>query len=244
MARTLSLLSWNVHGFVGGDGRHDLARVLAVIEAENADVVGLQEVDCQRRRGTDAVDPLAFMAERLDLCAIAGATRHGPHGFFGNALLTRLPVASVHHWDVSVPGRERRAILDVHLRADDSHLRVLVTHFGLRAAERRGQCRTLLALLDRHPDTLTIAMGDFNEWHPRSRTIARLDRAMGRVPVPATFPARLPLLHLDRIWVRPARHLQQVRRIDRAPARIASDHLPLVSTVVVSGSTDHPRPPR
>ena len=48
-------------------------------------------------------------------------------------------------------------------------------------------------------------------------------------PAPATFPARWPVLALDRIWVRPRRRLERVF-VHRSPtARVASDHLPVVA---------------
>ena len=57
------------------------------------------------------------------------------------------------------------------------------------------------------------------------------------VPAPAngatrTFPSRFPAFALDRVWVHPAARLVDIE-VDRSrPARIASDHLPLVARVL------------
>jgi len=44
-------------------------------------------------------------------------------------------------------------------------------------------------------------------------------------------PARLALLSLDRIWVRPPEILRQIESHRSVPARIASDHLPFVAQI-------------
>jgi endonuclease/exonuclease/phosphatase family metal-dependent hydrolase len=50
-----------------------------------------------------------------------------------------------------------------------------------------------------------------------------------------SYPAPLPLLSLDRIWIQAAGY----RLVAEAPrsllARIASDHLPMVATVLLAG---------
>jgi endonuclease/exonuclease/phosphatase family metal-dependent hydrolase len=45
------IVSYNIHGCVGTDGRRDAERVAAVLEALAPDVVALQEVDSRASRG-------------------------------------------------------------------------------------------------------------------------------------------------------------------------------------------------
>jgi endonuclease/exonuclease/phosphatase family metal-dependent hydrolase len=71
-------------------------------------------------------------------------------------------------------------------------------------------------------------MGDMNEWLPLRRTFRRIEERLGRAPAPASYPARWPLLRLDRIWTRPAARLQGVFAVASGGARRASDHLPVV----------------
>ena len=40
----MRLATWNIHGGVGGDRRHDLERIFAVLTEIGADVIALQEV--------------------------------------------------------------------------------------------------------------------------------------------------------------------------------------------------------
>ncbi len=46
----LRVMTYNVHGCVGTDGRHDLERIATVIGESQPDVVALQELDVARPR--------------------------------------------------------------------------------------------------------------------------------------------------------------------------------------------------
>lgn len=220
----LRVATYNVHGFRGADRRRDVVRVARVVRSLRADVVALQEVDT---RG--APMRLAELAERTGHHPVAGATlwsRRG--GFYGNALLTHGRPVSVAHVDISVPRAEPRSVLDVELELGDGPLRVLVAHFGLSGRERRYQTDALERLL-REDQRPLVLMGDFNEWRPRGYTLLRLGARLGPARRARSFPARLPLLALDRIWVRPAAAVVDVRA-QRTPLAVrASDHLPVVA---------------
>jgi endonuclease/exonuclease/phosphatase family metal-dependent hydrolase len=110
---------------------------------------------------------------------------------------------------------------------------MLATHLGLSFEERRYQISRIMTLLESASDAdVTILMGDFNEWFRWGRLRRRLHWIFGVFPAPATFPSRHPFLALDRIWVRPAGVLTTIQAYGSAPARMASDHLPLVADLV------------
>lgn len=50
-------------------------------------------------------------------------------------------------------------------------------------------------------------------------------------PAQRTFPSRLPVFALDRIWMHPADRLIDVTVHRSTRARVASDHLPLVARI-------------
>jgi endonuclease/exonuclease/phosphatase family metal-dependent hydrolase len=50
----------------------------------------------------------------------------------------------------------------------------------------------------------TVLMGDINEWFLWGQPSRWLHAYFEQTATPRTFPARLPLLALDRIWARPA----------------------------------------
>jgi endonuclease/exonuclease/phosphatase family metal-dependent hydrolase len=225
----VALATYNVHGCVGSDGREDRARILDVLRALDADAIALQEL---RWRPAEALHLLDELAAGLGYQALAGPTLLRPDGHYGNALLTRLPVQDSRLEDLSVPGREPCGALAAVLRAPGGLVTVIATHLGLAPAERRRQMRRLLALV-RKSDKPVVLLGDLNEWFLWGRPLRWLRAHFGRTPAPATFPARWPLLALDRIWVEPAAALERIAVHDAPPAREASDHLPLRATLAL-----------
>lgn len=239
----VKVATYNVHRCIGTDGRHDPMRVGRVLQEIKADIIGLQEVDtglfCKRLRkpvglGNASVSchQLAYLAEVTGYQAIEGLVMQKRSGLFGNALLTAHPVKAIRRIDLTVRGgRQRRGALDVDLEIHGRPLRVIVTHLGLALHERYFQIRRLIRALgtDRHQRILM--MGDFNIFSTVFPRFRRLQRRLGPVPLVTTFPAFLPLLPLDRIWVQPRDHLVSVEAHNTPLSRMASDHLPLTARI-------------
>lgn len=224
----LKLATYNIHRCIGRDRRHDPGRICAVLRELNADVIALQEVESIRDGGLDL---LTRMAAACGHKAIPGPTVTNPSADFGNAVLTRLDIATARQIDLSVPGREARGALDIELRHGAQRLRVIATHLGLRPAERRMQIRRLLALLRGDNADLDVLMGDLNEWFLWGRPLRWLHAHFEPTPAPLTFPACCPVFSLDRIWLKPRTALVDLRRHASPLARTASDHLPLCATL-------------
>ncbi len=230
--RLLLAASYNVHGCVGRDGREDPERVARVIRELEADLVGLQEVG-SRSGAAGKARQTEKLAEASGFHSIAGPTILRDDGDYGNVLLTGRRAREIRRLDLSLPGREPRGAIDVDLDVEGIHLRVIVTHLGLRPGERRFQVKRLLDVLSLEAGVLTVVMGDINEWLPGSRPLRWLHRRLGRAPALRTFPSLLPVLALDRIWVWPMKALTAIDVHGSAAARIASDHLPLKATIDV-----------
>ncbi len=81
---------------------------------------------------------------------------------------------------------------------------------------------------------LAVLPGDFNEWWVAGRLLRRLHRAPGRTRGVRSFPARAPLSPVDRICVKPARVVREIRAHRSALARRASDHLPVTARIEIS----------
>jgi endonuclease/exonuclease/phosphatase family metal-dependent hydrolase len=218
--------TYNIHRCVGADGRRDADRVAAVIRELDADVVALQEVDA-RYHIEDGDDQAEYLATATGMEAVYGPALIRHQGSCGNAVLTRWPVKGVRRVEIGVPGREPRALLDTDIEVAGLPVRVLVTHFGLRHAERRLQTEMLVHAVGHHGDGCTILLGDFNEWTPVGHTLRRLNAVFGRSPAVRSFPAPMPALALDRIWVHPPNALVEVCAHRSRLARWASDHLPV-----------------
>ena len=217
----LRIASYNLHGCVGRDGDRDAARIAAVIAEMGCDTIGLQEV-----YGLDA------LREKLNLTAVAGPHHMWHDRHVGNALLTRRKILAVRNHDYTWPRHEPRTALDVDLEVAGETVRVIVTHLGLKPAERRFQVRKLLALLKQTPlYERVVVLGDINEWLPLGRPVRWLHAIFGHSPWERTFPSRWPLFALDRVWVRP-RHALLAFGAHRSPlAAQASDHLPVKAII-------------
>lgn len=221
----MRLATWNIHGGVGGDRRHDLERIFAVLREIGADIVALQEVTPLALE--DGV--LRHAREVLGMHVAPSRTLRKRDADYGNALLSRYPLKQVASLDLSVHACEPRSAVDARLDIDGHELRVVATHLGLRPSERRVQVQRILAAFEHAPMGPAVVMGDVNEWYLWGRPLRWLHQRFAVSRAPATFPARRPMLKLDRIWGHPAGALSNVAAHRSALARLASDHLPLVA---------------
>jgi endonuclease/exonuclease/phosphatase family metal-dependent hydrolase len=223
----LRVATWNIHDALGRDGKRDVARVARVIASLGAPVVGLQEVSC----APDGACDVAALASATGFGWRAIPTRGAADLKHGNALLTSLPVTSVQSHDLSIEGREPRAALQADVVWQNRRLRVVVTHLGLRAGERRLQVAQLLDAVRDEGADVTVLLGDINEWFMWGRPLRWLHGRFGVHAAPRTFPSRLPLLALDRVWAHPRNTMSSIGAFSSGEARMASDHLPVVATL-------------
>ena len=104
--------------------------------------------------------------------------------------------------------------------------------------ERKMQLRRLLAsdpmfgFNDRIP---VVVAGDFNDlWGTLGGSVLRPAGFEGRKPQP-TFPAYAPVRALDSVYVRGAVALHRLARSRLKVAKQASDHLPLIADLALTG---------
>jgi endonuclease/exonuclease/phosphatase family metal-dependent hydrolase len=227
---TIRVVTYNVHTCVGVDRRYDPARIAAVLRGIDADIACLQEVDARRRIERHA-DQWAYLGEATGCKVILSGD---PRGRFDNAILTRHPVVAASSLDLTVAGHQPRGAIDADLLVGDRVVRVIATHFGLHAGERRLQASRLMTALGevstarRRAADAVLLMGDLNEWRGRSGAIRAFDRRLGPSASARTFPSWLPVLALDRIYADGPAVLHDVSVYRTPLARLASDHLPLV----------------
>jgi endonuclease/exonuclease/phosphatase family metal-dependent hydrolase len=236
---TLRVATYNIHKGVQGLGPvrrleiHNLAHGVAQFDA---DLICLQEVRSHHRKLAQRFSrwPAQGQADYLvpegyeAVYRTNAFTRHGEHG---NALLTRWPVQEVGHEDVSDHRFEQRGLLHVKVAVHGSPVHVLVVHLGLLAGGRERQVQRLGAYLERRvpADDRLVVAGDFNDWGGRlQRPMAALNLRTFEGMRLATFPSRLPVLHLDRIYVRGLEPVSAHVPHGKAWARM-SDHLPLIA---------------
>lgn len=236
---TLRIATYNIHKGVQGLGpaqRLEIHNLAHAVEQLDADIVCLQEVRAHHRKlarrfahwpeqgQADYLQPEGYEA----VYRTNALTRHGEHG---NALLSRWPVITTGHEDVSDHRFEQRGLLHVQVDVEGQSVHVVVVHLGLLAGSRERQIARLGQYLAREvpADQRLVVAGDFNDWGGRlHQLMAALDLRTFEGIRLATFPSRLPMLHLDRIYVRGLTPLHAQVPHGRAWARM-SDHLPLIA---------------
>jgi endonuclease/exonuclease/phosphatase family metal-dependent hydrolase len=114
-------------------------------------------------------------------------------------------------------------------------LHVFCLHLGLTSRERRRQESLLLSadiLRDAVRKDPVVVCGDFNYWGngavPSLVRKAIHDAALELRTPARTYPTRLPLLRLDRIFVDVTVKPLSIHPHRTALSAVASDHLPLV----------------
>jgi endonuclease/exonuclease/phosphatase family metal-dependent hydrolase len=230
----LRIASYNIHRAIGRDRAASPARIAEVIEELDCDTIALQEVSSQGGGAPEAMQ-MEYLGRMTGMTVVAGrqTVLHG--GEYGIALLTRRQVCSITHHDLSLTRREPRSALDVELDVEGIRTRVILTHLGLGLFERREQVRRILRVASATPrPEPVVLLGDINEWLPRGSPLAWLHREFGRPPAVRSFPARFPILALDRIWVRPRQALRSFTAHRSPAARTASDHLPVKAVIEVA----------
>lgn len=225
----LRVASWNLHKCVGTDGVFDPARSIAVIAELNADLMALQEADKRFGRRTGLLD-LARLEREAGLVPLRVSELPDGHGWHGNALLVR-PGTAARIRRLRLPGAEPRGAVVAEIDLPSGPLRVVAAHLGLLLHSRNRQASAILQALAEGAPMPTLLLGDLNEWRPGARSSLRsLEPFFGPTPpAPASFPARLPVLALDRILGWPQGLVTDVAAHDTPLARVASDHLPLTA---------------
>lgn len=222
----IRLVTWNVHSCIGTDGVHDPGRTARVICALDPDVLALQEVD-SRLRPYNGLDVFTYLRKAIGGYALEAKSISTTDGHYGQLLISRWPLHSSRVHDISVKGREPRKVLEARVDLPSGPLRVIAAHLGLNGSERHRQFGALAEISRTDAGTPQVLMGDFNDWRARGQGHRVLSAIFDSYTLHRTYPARWPLLPLDRIWCRPG-HLVARSWASRS-TRLASDHLPLAA---------------
>lgn len=226
----IRVATYNIHAGVGLDRRRDLDRIAAVIAEIDADVIGLQEVDSRPSRG--GLDQAMTLAAELNMACVEGPMLLEGAGWYGNAILSRLPVLDEQRWRFPDHSGEPRGAVGVVVEdPQGGRWRLVNTHLDLRLRSRLRQVQALMHLFETDRAGPSILLGDLNEWRPWTPALSLLRRLGYVPPAPASFPSRLPLFALDRVVLQGCRLLAPLQRhVTKLSAR-ASDHLPVIAKV-------------
>lgn len=238
-SKHLRVMTYNVHGCSGMDGKISAARIARVIEQFEPDIVALQELDFGRRR-SERHDQPRLIAAALGMSAEFCPTVVHDGEQYGHALLSFLPMKILRtavfekRFGQHV---EPRGALWAQLEIAGATVNLMNTHFGLGRRERLTQAHELLSenWIGKIPEAEpAIVCGDFNmtpnsrpyhEIARRLRDVQRFDGFVSR----NTYSTFHPFTRIDHIFV--SRHftIEKVLVPRNDLIRVASDHLPVIA---------------
>lgn len=179
-----NVATFNIWHDAGGQWPVRLGLLTAALRAADADVVALQEVLEDSKRGLpNQADTIAAALGYPGVHFVAPEPEGAPKRY-GNAILTRLPVIEVARRKLE-PLSDYRTAIRVRVRTDAGPVDIVATHLAWQpdaAAVRAQQLADLLAWLPNDGVPLVV-MGDFN---------APLDDPGLRVMGPPRFLSALP----------------------------------------------------
>jgi endonuclease/exonuclease/phosphatase family metal-dependent hydrolase len=237
------VLSYNVHGCRGSDGHVSPERIARVIASYDPDIVALQELDAD-----EAAHQAQIIASKLSMSYHYHASVLLKTGWHGNALLSKYDLKLVHAAALPrlmrSPILEPRSALWAEVNINGIPVQIINTHLSLLPRENVLQMKALMGSEWMGSAKLkgpSIICGDFNSTfgsrtgriiskhfknaHPDIRGSRKIK----------TFPTIYPLGKIDFIYTdNNTKSLSVHKNMSRVEKK-ASDHLPLVTDMVITG---------
>ena len=247
MTYSIKVMTVNIHkGFTFFNRKFILPELREAVRSVGADVVFLQEVTGSHATHGDKIENYPdtphyeFLADSIWPQFAYGRNAVYTNGDHGNAIMSKFPIVRFENHDVSITGPERRGLLHCELQIPGRKVNVhaICVHLSLTEDHRTRQMDMLCKLARQSVPAQAplIVAGDFNDWRHRASQQLFDGAALNEVFVQAngkparTFPARLPLLRLDRIYVRNAVGHAPVVLPNKPWSRL-SDHAPLAAEI-------------
>lgn len=239
------LATYNIHRAIGVDRRFRPQRIAQILKDHEPDIVLLQEVDEGVPRSRE-MNLARELASEIGLQHFAlGHNVSLRKGWYGNATLSRYPIARERNIDLTIGRRKRRGcqhttIQVEKIRGHTHRLEVFNLHLGLSARERQRQAGLLarsheMSMLE--AGQACILGGDFNDWRSMLRAYfveglafhCATDRTTRTGPrAIKTYPSFSPRGGLDRVYFRGPLKVIGAYRCRHRESKVASDHRPLI----------------
>lgn len=242
-AKTIRVMTYNIHVGIGMDKKLDLPRIAGVINKEKPDLVGLQEIDrgVQRTQRIDEIVELAKLT-RMEYAFAFNLPYQG--GQYGVAILSRFPIrATEHRLYKNLREAERRGFIRAEVKIGGRIVHFVTTHLDYQHDDGRlFEAQQMLAFLSDVKGPL-IVVGDLNDT-PAGETFKLMrslfDEAWAIRPSDEGFsyPADKPLKRIDYIFTRRTDGIKTKRAW--VVNTLASDHIPVVADLEIN-SQNHLR---
>ncbi|WP_428304511.1 endonuclease/exonuclease/phosphatase family protein [Lacipirellula sp.] len=240
LARTLRVLSYNIHHSEGRDGVYDLDRIASVILAAKPDLVALQELDQGNTRSGANVFQLQELAQRTDMQGYFGRTINYMGGEYGNGVLVAPWLTIVGTTNRALPspgGGEARAVIQMGLSFDADPQTVefnfFATHLDASNQSNRDAQAAYINGLVASSATPALLAGDMNS-RPSTTSYAALAGVWNDATNIAN-PGLARTTQIDYIFYRsPAWRVQQLGRFEvNLTTYTASDHYPILAEFAI-----------
>lgn len=243
VAKTIRVMTYNIHVGVGMDKKLDLPRIAKVINDQKAELVGLQEVD----RGVDRtqrIDEIAELAKltKMDYAFAFNLKYQG--GQYGVAILSKHPIlATDHRLYKNLREAERRGFIRAEVRIGGQVVNFVTTHLDYQYED--GRVFETGQLLEGLKDVKgpLILVGDFNDVPSGGAyKLVRhsFDDAWASSQPGAeglSYPADKPAKRIDYILTRASDGIKTKRAW--IVETLASDHVPVVADLDLARHAGH-----
>jgi endonuclease/exonuclease/phosphatase family metal-dependent hydrolase len=224
----VKVITYNLHKGLRGK-RSILREAAQELAAREPDLVFCQEVfhDAREEQHQSHV-----LTDTLGHGHVFGPNSFYQRGCHGNATFCYLPVGHSVNVDMTESYFEKRGMLCAQFEGEHGAFVALNVHFSLTGRQRRRQWWKLVSALPSDPKVPVIAAGDFNDWsgaldrHAMRSGLIKNALWSARREERLSFPARRPVLALDRIYYRGFR-LRSAQVLTGLPWSRLSDHLPV-----------------
>ena len=222
----LRFVSYNIHSGRDLFWRRRLLEMGETLQALQPDFIGLQEIHQNSRYGFQAT----YLAEALQYQLAFSPSLAIADGYYGNALLSRLPLTAIA--SVPLPARqEKRSLLQASSTYESQSIQIWVTHCSLHQASRERQLTLLRRLAEEYNDAPLLLMGDFNmTWASFAPWLIDCARACGleRKPTLPSIRRRIDYMFASPHW--------RIANYETIPVRW-SDHFPILTDLELAHST-------
>ena len=240
---SIKVLTYNIHkGFTMGNMRFILHEIRESLRHVDADVVFLQEIHGERHISKNRFDhwptnsQFEYLADEVWHHHAYGKNAIYKAGHHGNAILSKYPFIEWENIDVSIMKKASRSLLHgtIQIPNSEKKVHIICIHLGLFERERENQLITLSERIASHvpADEPLIIAGDFNDWRGNAERHLHEDLGVKEVfketygSHARTFPARFPVLSMDRIYYR-GLEVVGSSHLQGQPWQRLSDHTPL-----------------
>ena len=240
---TITILTYNIHkGFDIYNRDFVLHKIRDRLHTVNVDVIFLQEIHGEHQQHEinikewPDVSQFEYLADQLWPHYAYGKNAIYESGHHGNAILSKHSIKEWQNINVSRFQRASRSLLHgiIHIPEKKHPVHLICVHLELLDFERKRQLNVLKRYVNENipAEEPIILAGDFNDWNGRLGLKLENDLKMQEVfrvkhgRYARTFPAKWPILKMDRIYYRGLEMLE-CECFTNPEWKGLSDHAPL-----------------